>query len=416
MKLAKTITVILALIVQFSVLKAQVQKEWPAFHGIDRSNRSSETGLADSWPAGGPKLIWTAGGLTEGYSSAVIGEGLIFTAGKTGDKTSVFAFDKNGKLIWVKPNGDALKIDLSWATTYTGPRSTPTYDKGVVYHLGEKGRLAAFNAKTGEEIWSKDLLSEYGAKIPEYGYAESVLIDGDKLFVRPIGTKGYQVCLDKKSGKQIWANNEIGGAEAYVSGVLMNFGGYRQVVGASSDRYYGVDVNSGKLLWTVDCRNELSLNSTDAVIVNDHIFISSAYGKGSMLVKLTEQGGKIIPTVVWQSDLMDNHHGGVLYDKGYIYGSGSNSRGWFCIEMLTGRKVWNNTQGKGSITYADGKLFLLDERGSMKMIRASEKGFELLGSFNVPKGGEGMYWAHPVVCDGRLYIRHSDKLYAYSLR
>jgi len=397
------------------VSEAQNTSEWPAFHGFDRTNKSDETGLAKEWPKDGPEVLWTISGLGEGYSSVSVGGGLIYVAGMASNQTYVFAFDLQGKTVWKKPNGDAWSTTMSWATSYTGARSTPTYDNGVLYHLGERGRLTAFDAKSGDEKWHRELLQEFDAEMPEYGYTESVLIEGDNLYVRPAGKKGFQVCLNKNSGELIWANNEIPGSEGYTSAVIMDFGGYHQILGSSSNFYYGVDASTGKLLWKVEFENQRGLNITDPVVFNEYVFLSSGYGKGSMLAKLNASGNEIVAETFWQSTLMDNHHGGVILHNGYLYGSGSNSRGWFCLELLTGEQIWN-ADGKGSITYADGMLYTLDERtGTMKLVKATPEKYTLSGEFKVPRGGEGMYWAHPVVCGGRLYVRHADKLYAYNI-
>jgi outer membrane protein assembly factor BamB len=395
--------------------EAQYTCKWPCFHGSDRTNKSTETGLLKKWPEGGPELLWTVSGLGEGFTSVSIGGGLLYTAGMTDNQTYVFVYDYNGKLVWKKPNGKSWSTRMSHASSYIGPRSTPTYDNSMLYHLGDMGRLTAFDSKTGEEIWYRELPQDFDAEPTEYGYSESVLIDGDKLYTRPAGKKGFQVCLNKHNGELIWANTEIPGVEGYTSMVLMDFGGYRQIIGSSSDCYYGVDTKTGKLLWKVDYRNSQGLNVTDVIVNNEYVFISSGYGKGSMLLKLKGSGEEIIPETVWHSELMDNHHGGVILHNDYLYGSGTNSRGWFCLDFLTGKQIWKIQRGKGSLTYADGMLYMLDERGTIKLVKATPDKYELSGEFNVPEGGPGMYWAHPVVCGGRLYIRHADKLYAYDI-
>ena len=393
---------------------AQNTNDWPCFHGYDRANKSTETGLLKEWPGNGPELLWTVSGLGDGYSSISEGGGLLYTAGKYDNQTYLFCYDLNGKPVWKKPNGKAWTTTLSWATSYTGSRSTPTYDNGILYHLSESGRLTAFEAKTGNEIWTRELTRDFDAEMPEYGYSESVLIDGNNLYVKPAGKKGYQACLDKRTGEVTWVNTDIPGTMGYNSMVIKEYGSYRQIVWASSNCFYGVDTRTGKLLWKVDFENQRELNLTDAICYNEYVFITSGYGKGSMLVKLKPSGKGFVPETVWQSDLMDNHHGGVILHNGYLYGSGSNSRGWFCLDFLTGKQIWK-TDGKGSVTYADGMLYMLDERGTMKLVRATPEKYEKSGEFRVPKGGESMYWAHPVVCVGRLYIRHADKLYSYNI-
>ncbi len=388
--------------------------DWPCFHGPDRTNKSTETGLAKVWPVNGPGLIWTVTGLGDGYSSVIVAEGYLYTAGKYNDQTYVFCYDMNVKPVWKMPNGKSWTTTLSWATSYTGSRSTPTFDNGILYHLSESGRLTAFDSKTGKEIWSKELQKEFAGEAPEYGYTESVLIDGDNLFVRPAGTKGFQACLNKRTGVTIWANTDIPGTAGYNSMIIDDFGGLRQLIAASSNCFYGVDVKTGRLLWKVDFVNQRELNLTDAIIFNEYVFLTTGYGKGSMLVRLKPDTKGMTPEIVWHSDLMDNHHGGVILHDGYLYGSGSNARGWFCLDFLTGKQVWKS-DGKGSVTFADGMLYMLDERGTMRLVKASPAKFEKSGEFKVPKGGDSMYWAHPVVCGGRLYIRHGDKLFAYDI-
>lgn len=407
---------LMLLLLQCNNADTQGLSNWPCFHGPDRNNKSIETGLLKKWPAGGPKLLFTISGLGEGYSSVSFGEGMIFTAGKSKDQSYVFAFDLNGKPVWGRPNGKAWSTTASWASSYTGSRSTPTYDNGRLYCLSEAGRLAVYDAKTGKEIWAKDLSKEFDAPQTEYGYAESVYIEGNRLYVRPSGKKGFQVCLNKDDGKLIWANTEIPGMEGYTSAVVFDFGGYRHLTGSSSDCYFGVDIVTGKLLWKVDFKNQQGLNLTDVVVKDGHVLITSDYGKGSILVRLKKSGSTFIPETLWESKLMDNHHGGIILHDGYLYGSGTSSRGWFCLDFLTGRQMWNQTRGKGSITYAEGMLYLLDERsGVMSLIKASPEKNEPMGEFTVPKGGESMYWAHPVISGQRLYVRHWDKVFVYDI-
>lgn len=259
-------------------------------------------------------------------------------------------------------------------------------------------------------------MADFAAEMPEYGFTESVLIEGDKLFVKPAGKKGFQVCLNKANGETIWTNTEIPGSYAYNSPVLHNFGGYRQLVSASSTCYYGVDTETGKLLWKVDFENQYKVNCTDAVVINDHVFMTSGEGGGSMLVKLKSSGKEITTETVWKTELMDNYHGGVVYHNGFFYGSGSRNRGWFAIDMKTGKQMWKSQGNLGSLTFAEEMLYLCDEKGNMKLVKASPDSFEVAGEFKVPQGGKGPFWAHPVVCNGKLFVRHSDKLFVYNIK
>ena len=393
---------------------AQDQSQWPAFHGPDRSNKSVETGLLDDWPEEGPKLLWTISGLGKGYSTVSVTDEYLFTSG-TGDQHNlVFAFDPEGTLLWKKPNGQSWETEMSHARTYNGARSTPTYSDGVVYHLGDLGRLAAFDAGSGEELWSMELREQFDSEIPEYGYAESVYIQEDRLYCCPAGKKAYLLCLNKHNGQVIWTNQEIGGTVGFSSLIMFDHGGYRQIAGLSSNRIFGVDTETGKLLWQVEYENSRSNNVPDLIFHDGLIFASSGYGKGSILLNLKSSGQSITPETVWQTELMDNHHGGVILHEGYLYGAGHNSRGWFCLDFRTGEQMWK-AAGKGSITYADQKFYCLDERGIMRLVRAMPENYEEISAFSVPEGGKSMYWAHPVVCGARLYIRHEDKLFAYDI-
>lgn len=396
-----------------TTVNCQENKTWAGFHGSDRLNKSTETGLLSTWPQAGPSLSWKATGIGEGYSSVAIADGVIYTSGKSENQTYVFAFDMNGKLIWKEPNGAAWDVEVSWASNFNGSRSTPTYDNGVVYHLSEAGRLSAYKSKTGKLIWARELTKDFQAEIPMYGFSESVLIDGNNLYVRPAGKIAHQVCLNKMTGETIWANNEIPGTCGYNSLIIKDFGGFRQIIGASSNCFYSVDANTGKLLWKFDYENRHSLNCSDVITLNEYVFITTV-GKGCTLLKMISSGNKLSVITVWQNDeILDNYHGGVLLHNGYVYGSGSGSRSWFCIEFLTGKLMWK-TPGSGSLTFADGKVYLYDEKGTVKLVKTTADAFEKTGEFKVP-GGNGPYWAHPVVFGGKLYLRHDDTIFAYDI-
>ena len=407
----------LALLVWFLLLQTapgQPQGEWPCFHGPRRDNKSTETGLLKKWPDGGPKCIWTASGLGKGYSSVTVGGGLIYTAGMIDKKTHVFAFDLTGKPKWRRLNGVSWQTTMGHAVEYAGARGTPTYDEGRVYHLAEGGRLAALDAKTGEEIWVRDLFKQFDAATPKYGLAESVLIDGERLICCPGGTKGHMVCLEKTTGKLVWAAAGVEGTVAYCSPVIAKLGGVRQVLSMSSKVVFGVDIETGKLLWSAEHANQRENNATDPVVHNGCVYAASPYGKGSLVVRPSAAGGAVKVEKVWSSELMDNHHGGVLLLDGHLYGAGHEAMGWFCLDFMTGNQAWI-ARGKGSLTYADGMLYCLDERGTMSLVEATPRAYRPVSSFRVPRGGRGLHWAHPVVCGGRLYIRHADKLFAYDI-
>jgi outer membrane protein assembly factor BamB len=320
--------------------------------------------------------------------------------------------------VWQSLNGQSWEASerQPWAVPYAGSRGTPTVDGNTVYHLSEMGRLTEFDFLTGRERWNVELLKTFQAERPEYGYSESVLIHGDTLFCCPGGEKGYIAAMDKTTGRTLWVNTDIKDAVGNCSAVIADVDGLEQVITLSANRVLSFDPNTGHLLWEYVFGNKRQNNVADVIVNNSLVYASSGYGKGSVLLQPQRQaGGEFIVKPVWTSELLDNHHGGVLLLDGHLYGAGHEARGWFCLDFDTGRKMWQ-APGKGSLTYAEGMLYCLDEKGTMSLIKATTDKWEESGSFRIPSGGRGLYWAHPVVFGGRLYVRHSDKLFAYSVR
>jgi outer membrane protein assembly factor BamB len=299
---------------------------------------------------------------------------------------------------------------------HAGSRGTPTVDRNAVYHLAEMGQLTAFDFHTGKEKWHRNVLEDFKGERPKYGLSESLLIQGDVLFCCPGGAEGYVVALEKNTGKTLWANNQIQDQVGYCSPVPAKIDGVRQIITMSAQRIFGFEPKTGRILWEYPFGNKRSNSAADVIVNDGLVYASSGYGGGSILLRpnrRSEAGFAV--EQVWKSDLLDNHHGGVLLINAFLYGSGHEARGWFCLDFETGKEMWR-APGKGALTFADGRLYCLDERGTMSLVEASPQKWNQISSFSVPRGGRGHFWAHPVVCGGRLYVRHSDKLFAYEIR
>ena len=392
--------------------------EWPCYHGPRRNNLSTETGLLQAWPEEGPPLLWTASGIGHGYSSVAVAAGRIFTAGMIEKQTHVTALDMDGKVLWQRLNGQSWEATAQqpWAVPYSGSRGTPTVDGDTVYHLSELGRLTAFHVRTGQQRWHVDVRQTFKAERPKYGLSESVLIHGDALFCCPGGAAGYVVALDKRTGETRWATSDIQDPVGYGSPVVAQIDGIEQVISMSAKRVFAFAPDSGRVLWDHAFGNARSNSATDVIVKDGLVYASSGYGGGSILLRPKRQAdGAFSVETVWQTDLLDNHHGGVLLLNDHLYGAGHEARGWHCLKLDTGHPLWQ-VDGKGSLTYADGHLYCLNERGTMSLVRATPEAWEEVSSFRLPRGGRGLYWAHPVVCGGRLYVRHSEQLFAYDLR
>ena len=390
---------------------------WPCFHGPRRDNLSAETGLLKVWPEDGPKLLWSNSDIGHGYSTvAIVGE-RIFTAGMIKKQTYVMALDLEGKQLWQSLNGQSWQASArqSWAVPYAGSRGTPTIDGDTVYHLSELGRLTAFDIETGKERWHLELLKAFEAEKPEYGYSESVLIYGEKLFCCPGGNKGYAAAFDKETGRTLWVNTDIKDPPGNCSAVMANVNGVEQIITLSQKRVLSFEPEKGRLLWQFAFGNKRENSCTDVIVSDGHVYATTGYGGGCILLRPEQKAdGTFSVELVWRSELLDNHHGGVVLLGANLYGAGHESRGWFCLDFKTGNKLWQNP-GKGSLTYANGKLYCLDEKGTFSLITATNSKWDEVSSFRMPRGGRGLFWAHPVVYDGRLYVRHSEQLFVYDV-
>ncbi len=383
---------------------------WPHFHGPKGDNISTDTGLLKSWPGGGPKMIWEIGGLGDGFSSVAIADGTIYTAGNLHGNTVVTAIDLDGKKKWAADNGKA------WTGDYQGSRGTPTVDGNRVYHENPSGDLVCLSTDGGEKIWGLNILEKAAGKNIQWALAESVLIDGDRLICCPCGQKASVVALNKQTGKMIWAARGLGDKAGYASPVLIEAGGLRIILTMTAKALIGVNAENGDLLFRHPHETKYDVNATDPIYHDGHIFISSGYGTGSEMLKLDVRGAKATVSRKWANKDLDNHHGGVVLYEGHLYGSNSGNK-WICLDWNTGRKVYaEKGVGKGSLTLAEGMLYTLSENNRMGVAPAMPDGLNLAGEFRVPSGGGGKSWAHPVVCGGRLYIRHAHKLYVYDVK
>lgn len=386
---------------------------WPRFHGRSGFNVAPDTGLLDQWPENGPPLVWTATGIGDGYSSVTIADGRIFTAGNRDGKTVVTAVDLEGAILWQTNNGPA------WEDSYEGSRSTPTVDGDRVYHQSPLGQVSCFNAADGTKVWSVNLLKTFGSENIRWGLSESLLVDGNHVIACPGGPKTSVVALDKATGDMVWASPSTSAAAGYASPVVAEVGERRIILTMNSQALIGVDAATGDLLLSWKHETSYDVNATMPIYRDGQVFISSGYGSGSEMLSLTPDGRKYKVEQLWQSDALDNQHGGVILLGDHLYGAAhKGSRGkWVCLDWKTGEvKYTEKGVGMGSAVAADGKLFTLSEKGKMGLVPATPSGHQVVSSFVLPPSGKGASWAHPVVCGGRLYLRHRDNLWSYEVR
>jgi outer membrane protein assembly factor BamB len=386
--------------------------DWPQFRGPKRDGLSTETGLLKTWPRGGPPLLWTATGLGGGYSSVSVAGDRIYTLGNKGQDTHLLALEREtGKVLWSSPIGRAGG-NLG---------CTPTVDGDRIYALGQAGDLACFDA-SGKRLWHHNLHKDFGGVCGDWHYCESPLVDGDKLVVTPGGKKATMVALAKDTGEVLWKcpiplrHPEAG----YSSVVVADVGGLRQYVQLLNGGVVGVSAD-GRFLWKYEKLGPNTANIPTPIVLDDRVFASAGYGKGGALLTLKAEGTGVTAEEVYFNRQLTNKHGGVIRVGDYLYGDTDDQGRPFCAEVQTGKVVWKRGGGQGggggsaSVTYADGRLYFHYDNGVVALVEATPDGYKQDGEFRVPRTS-GPSWAHPVVSDGRLYLREGDFLFCYDVR
>jgi outer membrane protein assembly factor BamB len=404
-----------------------VPGEWPAWRGPNRDGQSKETGLLRSWPKEGPKLLWKISNLGEGYATPSIAQGKVFVVGTDKDKNEVlFALnEKTGETLWSTPFG-------KMAGGYPGPRSTATIDGGFAYVLSSDGKLLCAKVADGSVAWKKDIKKDFNGRFGGWAYTESPLIDGDRVLVTPGGETAPIVALKKTDGSLIWKADLSGLPEAggkkkggnyttagYSSILVADLLGAKQYVQFMSGGVVGVRAADGKLLWHYEHPANKTANiSTPIVVGSDEVFAASAYGTGGGLAKIHTTGDGMEAKEVYFLEEFQNHHGGMIAQKGYLFGT--NGGALLCLDLKAGKFAWKaggkESVGKGSIALADGLIFHRSERGPIALVEANPEKYVELGRFNQPERSDKNAWAHPVIAGGRMYIRDQSLLLSYDVK
>jgi outer membrane protein assembly factor BamB len=381
--------------------------DWPQWRGPHRDGVSAEKGLLKQWPSGGPRLVWQAAGAGDGYSSFSVAGGRLFTLGAREGTEYVLAFDvASGKRLWAVAPGRRFNNDRG-----DGPRGTPTVDGDRVYAFGTSGDLTVLEAATGKVVWTQNVLSKFGGSNINWGLSESPLVLSDRVLIQAGGRGASVVALRKTDGSEIWRSQSD--EPGYSSAVVHEVGGIREAVFFTAERAMGIAVDDGRLLWSYNRVANRTANIATPIVRGSRVFLSSDYGTGAALLELSGSGKGVSAREVYFTNEMRNHHASSVLIGDYLYGfSGSILT---AMHFDTGKVAWRDRSvGKGSLVFADDRLYLFSENGVVGLAEPNPEGYREHGRFEIRRGSLPT-WSHPVVSGGKLFLRDQDAIYAYDV-
>ncbi|MBI5217752.1 MAG: PQQ-like beta-propeller repeat protein [Bacteroidia bacterium] len=400
----KFLNLILSLLLISISLFSQTVSQW---RGMNRDGIYNESNLLKKWPDEGPKMLWHFDELGKGFSSPVIAKDKIYITGSVAGKDFLFALDITGKKLWRTEYG------ATWDESYPGTRTTPTLDNNKLYVHSTYGMAVCIDAATGKILWSVDVVKTFKGKVPRWGIAESPLVYGDKVFFSAGGSAANVVALNKNDGKTIWVSKGKGDKSAYCSPYIIDHKGKKILITITADNILGIDPESGKLLWSYKKTNTWSVHPNTPTYKDGMLYCVSGYGSGGVMLKIADDGNSV--TQVWKNETLDNQIGGVVLWDGFIYGSGQNDPEWQCLDWKTGEvKFKSKALAKGCIISADNMLYAYGEKGELALVKPGITDFNIVSKIKIELGLE-QHWAHPVINNGVLYVRHGNVLMAYSI-
>lgn len=390
------------------------EPDWPQWRGPYRNGISEEKGLLQTWPEGGPQLLWKVEGLGKGWSSPIIVGNRIYITGDLADDLVIFAFDRNGKEQWRTKNGK------SWKRSFPGARAACVYSEGRIYNMNAHGRIACVDANSGDEVWHLNILDQFEGKNITWAVSECLLVDGPRLIATPGGKKALMVALDKRNGKIIWTTPPLAEDNATHSPpILFKYEGIRIIANCSSAHGFGVNADTGKLLYTVPLKNRFGTNCSPPIYDSGRIFYVTPYGEHGRAYNLRlTKDNQVTADHAWTNMSLDTVTGaGVLLD-GTLFSAGyKKDKWWFAVDWQTGKTKYQLKDfTTGAPIHADNRLYILDEKGKVGLLKINPEKLEIKGQFNLTNKRVNDAWAHPVILDKKLYLRYHDTLYCYDVK
>lgn len=395
------------------VCQAVFAADSPQFRGPKRDGKFPETGLLKSWPEGGPTLLWKADGIGLGYSSvSVVGDSIYVTGRGEDNNGTFYALGLDGSVKWTLGYGPETSQGQGPA-----PRSTPTIDGDRAYILSGPGILHCIDLNKKAILWSVNIVEKFKSLPTEWSMAESLLIDGNKVFCTPGGPDASVVALDKMTGDTIWTSKGLSEAAAYCTPDLIEHGGRRMVLTMTAKSVVALDPETGAILWTHEHITKYDIHAVTPVYADGMIYYTGGYKSGGGMLQLAADGASVTPK--WSDLTLDCQHHGIVIVDGYVFGTAHQlGKKLVCLELASGKVMWESQDvTQGSVVFADGMLYTYEgpKAGVVSLVKPSPAGFERTGQFTITEGA-AEHWAHPTIANGVLYIRHGEKLFAYDVK
>ncbi len=402
-----TIFFLLLIIVFAGCKKKSEPSQW---RGPGRQGVFYESNLIKHWPESGPELLWSFEGLGTGHSSVGIADDRIFINGMKDSIGTLYAFNLNGNILWQR------NYNSEWHKNYTGARSTPVVAGDLVYLESGMGVVYCFDVSSGEILWQVDLLKKFDAENIQWGMSESLLIDGDRVICTPGGKEQNVVSLNRFTGETIWTSKGYGEQAAYCSPILVEHNNARLIVTMTSTSVIGIDATTGEFYWRTEQLQGNKIHANSPVFSNGVIYCSSASAKenqGLVALQLSNDGKSV--KQLWRNENYKNLMGGIIIRDGFIYGSSYKKKEWYAIDVNSGKeRLISEDLSGGAIVFADGLFYCYSDRGEMALVDMDSARFEINGKFDVPLGTD-QHWSHPVIHNGKMYIRHGNALMVYNI-
>ena len=406
------VIVLFALLVLMPVTTALAQ-DWAQWGGPHRNFTSDTKGLATTWPATGPRRLWQRE-LGEGYSAIAVERGMLFTMYRKGDNEVAIALDAaTGKTVWEYSYAAPFSPEYDMSNG-PGPHATPLVSGDMVFTSGATGKLNCLDKKTGKLLWSHDLIKEFQGTVRVNGYSCSPIAYKDTIVMMVGGPSSSLVAFNRQNGSVVWKKHDFRNSTS--SPIIINVDGQDQLVAFMWSDIVGVDPNNGNLLWSHAHPAEHGLNTSTPVWGPDNLlFMSSGYGGGSRVLKLSRAGDKTTVEEVWANSLMRIHFSNAIRVGDFVYGSSGDfgPAPFTAVNVKTGNVVWRNRSfPRASALFADGRFIILDEDGHLLLATATAEGLTVTSKAELL---QNQSWTVPSLSGTRLYLRDRKNIVALEL-